>query len=221
MATNPYFNHITEKKEQKLYEDLIIESVQIGGHDVYYIPREDFNVDSILGESFQTTFRVAKPIEVFFTNVESYGGQGDLMTKFGLSIQDDLSFRVSRKRFNEEMGTMRERPREGDLIFIGNINSSKDSFINSIFELTFVETETPWWNLGKSFVYECKTQRFSFNHEKFDTGKSALDSFAKITEDCSSIDTIDNAIGEAINKALEEKQAIIADFSEKNVFGDF
>ena len=46
MATNRYLSQ-SVKSEQSLYEDLIIESIQFYGQDVYYLPREIVNKDKI------------------------------------------------------------------------------------------------------------------------------------------------------------------------------
>lgn len=220
MTTSPYFNHITAKNEQDFFEDFIVESIQIGGHDVYYIPR-DADIDPILGESFQSSFGTYRLIEIFIDNPEQYGGQGDFLSKFGLMIQDDLTLRVSRKRFEEEVGDIRQRPREGDLFFIGDPNDSDDSFMNSIFEITHVSNLTPFWQLGRSAVFEFKAQRFAFGQEKFETGLESVDSlFAELTGD--EANTTPEKITEAAsNTALEEAFSDLANFDEKNPFSVF
>jgi L-ribulose-5-phosphate 3-epimerase UlaE len=59
MATSVYFNNYSVGviNEQRLLEDLIVESIQIMGHDVYYIPRDSYNGDDeIYGEAVNTKF---------------------------------------------------------------------------------------------------------------------------------------------------------------------
>ena len=46
MATNQYFKNKVVS-EQQLYEDIIIEALQMYGQDVYYIPREIINKDQL------------------------------------------------------------------------------------------------------------------------------------------------------------------------------
>jgi hypothetical protein len=213
MTTNPYFNHLKSKPEQSLYESLIIESIKNAGIDVYYIPREYLEIDSILGEPKKSTFNSAFKIEVYLKNVMGYEGQGDLMTKFGLMMQDDASLMISKKRFLELNIPNRIRPREGDLIYIGDPeNNGYGSFTNSFFEITYVEHESPFWQLGKYFVYELKCQLFTYSYEKFNTQNAAIDEI-NTTTNASEIDV-------AINNALETKKATLVDFSEKNPFGD-
>lgn len=213
MATNPYFNHLKSKVEQSFYEDLVIENIKNAGVDVYYIPREYFEIDPILGEPTRSTFNSAYKIEVYFKDVMGYQGQGDLMSKFGLTMQDDTKLEISKKRF-EQLGILdRMRPREGDLIYIGDIeNNGYGSFTNSFFEITYVEHESPFWQVGKYFTYELQCQLFTYSYEKFNTGNAAIDSMNSITNQ-SEIDV-------AINQALKTKEQTLVDFSEKNPFGD-
>ena len=42
MATSPYFNNYNSKAEQRVYEDLIVESIKIMGFDGYYLPNNNY-----------------------------------------------------------------------------------------------------------------------------------------------------------------------------------
>jgi hypothetical protein len=213
MATNPYFNHLKSKTEQSFYEDLVVENIKNTGVDVYYIPREYFEIDSILGEPSRSTFKSAYKIEVYIKDITGYSGQGDLMTKFGLAMDDETRIEISKKRFGQLGIPDRQRPREGDLIYVGDIeNGGYGSFTNSFFEIMYVEHESPFWALGKYFTYELKCKLFTFSYEKFNTGNSAIDTINSITNK-SDIDI-------AINQALQIKEKTLVDFSEKNPFGD-
>ena len=59
MSTNFYFNNFTNSQEQILIEDLVLESIQIYGHDVFYCPRtliekdEVYEEDSLLTNLYQ------------------------------------------------------------------------------------------------------------------------------------------------------------------------
>ena len=59
MATSVYFNNFSPSviNENMLLEDLIVESIQIMGHDVKYLPREVYDqADDVLGESVNSKF---------------------------------------------------------------------------------------------------------------------------------------------------------------------
>jgi hypothetical protein len=100
MPTNVYFDTGT-KPEQHLYEDLMIEQLKIYGQDVYYIPRTLIKEDNLLGEDVLSKFGDAYQIEMYFENVEGYEGEKEIMSKFGLQMQDDATFVVAKRRFEQ------------------------------------------------------------------------------------------------------------------------
>ena len=87
MATNLYFSQ-GRKSEQTLYEDIIIESLKMYGQDVYYVPRELVNRDTIFGDDNTSRFDNAYRIEMYIEGVEGFDGEGDLFAKFGVEIRD-------------------------------------------------------------------------------------------------------------------------------------
>jgi hypothetical protein len=48
MAINPYINLTTNQSEQRLVEDITVELIQGVGQDCIYVPRQYFNIDTIL-----------------------------------------------------------------------------------------------------------------------------------------------------------------------------
>jgi len=168
MATNRYFTQGTAS-EQRLYEDIIIESLKIYGQDVYYIPREIVKRDSIFDDDAVSRFSNAYRIEMYIENVEGFDGEGDLFSKFGVELRDAATFIVARRRWNsavqyyENTGVNQfYRPREGDLIYL--------TLSKSFFEITKVETETPFYQLKDLPVFRIRAELFEYNDEDFDTG---------------------------------------------------
>ena len=177
MPRNVYFSQAV-KSEQNLYEDLIIESLKIYGQDVFYIPRVLVNRDHILGEDPASQFDDAYIIEMYIENIDGFEGSGDLYSKFGLEIQDDVTFVVSRRMWNQSIGKFSDnqispRPQEGDLIFL--------PMTNTFFEIDFVEHEDPFYQLKNLPTYKLKCTKFEYSDEKFDTGIGAIDD--EIAED--------------------------------------
>jgi hypothetical protein len=171
MPRNVYFSQAV-KSEQNLYEDLIIESLGIYGQDVYYIPRTLVNRDNILGEDPASKFDDAYLMEMYIENTEGFEGAGDLYSKFGLEIRDDATFIVSRRRWESRVGVFSSnlvdpRPQEGDLIFL--------PMTNSFFEISFVEDDSPFYQLSNLPVYKMQCSLFEFNDEEFDTGIAEID----------------------------------------------
>jgi len=167
MATNHYFSQVV-KPEQRLYEDIIIESLKIYGQDVYYLPRDIINEDTILGEDVQSRYNSSHRVEMYIENVDGFDGEGDLFTKFGVEIRDEATFIVSRTRWkemvlrydNEMTGT---RPLEGDIIYL--------ELSKSFFKITHVEHESPFYQLSNLPTYKLRCEKFEYSDEDFDTGR--------------------------------------------------
>lgn len=177
MPTNHYFNHFPENitSEQLLVEDLVIESLKIHSMDVYYLPRESRDqIDRLMGEDQLKTFGSAYIIEMYVENVNGMEGEGDLLSKFGLEIRDEMSLLVSRRRFNFTIPTL-TRPREGDIVYI--------PLVQNFFEITFVEHENQqamFYTLGRGrggnvYVYALKMKQFVFSNEQIQTGIEEVD----------------------------------------------
>jgi hypothetical protein len=101
MATNAYFNNFSYGREQDLVEDLTIEAIKIYGHNLKYLPRTLVNVDNAFGEDPASKFEEAIDIEMYIKNVEGFEGEGDLLSRFGLEIRDEMILTVARKRFDQ------------------------------------------------------------------------------------------------------------------------
>lgn len=173
MATSQYFNNFSVATigEQRLMEDVIVESIKIMGHDVWYIPREGFNeTDFLFGENVQSKFERAYQVEMYLANVEGYEGDGDFFSKFGLEIRDTSNFIVSRKSFERYVpSSLAIRPKEGDLVYV--------PLMKKLFEIKFVEEELMFFSLGKRnpYIYELRCELFRYSNESIDTGVDEID----------------------------------------------
>ena len=101
MATNAYFKNFTYGREQDLIEDLTIEAIKVYGHNIKYMPRTIIDLDHLYGEDTLSKFDEAIDIEMYIKNVEGFEGEGDLLSRFGLEIRDQITFTVARKRFDQ------------------------------------------------------------------------------------------------------------------------
>ena len=61
------------------------------GHDVLYLPRQIVEEETILGEDIRSDL-VTYSVEMYLENTEGYDGQDDLVTKFGVDINDNLIY---------------------------------------------------------------------------------------------------------------------------------
>jgi hypothetical protein len=175
-TTNVYFSQGT-RNEQSLIEDLIIESLRIYGNEVMYIPRTLVSKDNILGEDRLSQFKSAFPIEMYFENVDSFGGQGAFIQKFGLMVEQSATLVVARRRWEQFIGrygvsTLPNRPAEGDLIYF--------PLSKGLFEIKFVQHQDPFYQLGKLYVYKLQVELFQYASEFIDTGVPEVDAFESL-----------------------------------------
>ncbi len=174
MPLNPFFLQGSQG-EQRLIQDLINEQVQIYGIEVTYIPRKFVNKQSIIEEIQSSRFEDNFLLEAYVNTYEGYSGAGDVMTKFGVSLRDELTVTISKERFEDfiapflddldfELGS---RPREGDLIYF--------PLGQRLFEVKFVEHEKPFYQLQKNYVYELQCELFEYEDEIIDTSIDEID----------------------------------------------
>ena len=176
MALNPFFLQGSQS-EQRLTQDLINEHLKIFGVEVTYIPRKFVRKQTIIKEVQSSAFDDNFLLEAYVNTFDGYGGQGDIMTKFGVSLRDELTVTISKERFEDFISPFLEadedyelasRPREGDIIFF--------PLGARLFEVKFVEHEDPFYQLGKNYVYQLKCELFEYEDEVIDTGIDVIDS---------------------------------------------
>ena len=179
MPRNVYFSQGTTG-EQNLYEDITIEGLKIYGHDAYYIPRKIVNEDSLFNEDQLSSFGSSYMIEAYVANVDGYEGEGDLLSKFGLEIKDQVTLVIANRRWEQLIGrhvasdtdldrTVTRRPMEGDLIYL--------PFAKGLFEITFVEAEDPFYQLQNLPTFQLKCELFKYSGEDIDTGVDIIDTY--------------------------------------------
>ena len=171
MPRNVYFSQQV-KSEQTVYEDLVVESLKIFGQDAYYMPRTLLTRDDVLGEQKGSSFNDAYLIEAYIEDSDGFTGAGDLYSKFGLEIRDEVNFIISRRQWERFVGVFNNdvtatAPQEGDVIFL--------PLSNSFFEINFVEDEQPFYQLSNVPVYKLQCAMFEYNDEDIETGYDFID----------------------------------------------
>lgn len=176
MALNPFFLQ-GSPNEQRLIQELINEQLKIYGVEVIYIPRKFVRKETILKEISSSKFNDNFAIEAYLNTYDGYSGQGDLLTKFGVSLKDEVTLTISKERFEDFISPfldensseieLASRPREGDLVYF--------PLGQRLFEVKFVEHEQPFYQLGKLYVYEIKCELFEYEDEVLDTTIDEID----------------------------------------------
>lgn len=246
MPTNFYFQSgLTSgtTNEQRLVEDLVIESLKIYGQDIYYLPRTQVATDNIFDEDTLSQFNQAYPLEMYIQNVDGFEGQGDLFTKFGIEIRDQATFVLSKRRWEQLVDTsggtfaLDARPAEGDLLFF--------PLTGSMFEIKLVDFQNPFYQLSKINVFNLQCETFEYSSEVINTGIEVIDNIYEeqnidmflfqflqedgtllLQEDNTSIILEDYALTKSTERTdntdfiTENEADDIIDFSEINPFGE-
>jgi hypothetical protein len=180
MATSSYFNNYNSKyNEQRLVEDLIVESIKIMGFDAHYLPiNNEQDRDLLYGEDPVKHFKTSFSVEMYLSSDPmDYIGQKDIFTKFGLEIKDDVNVIVSRRAFEERVlqnpDNHFSRPREGDLVYIPFLNGTGE-----LYEIKFAEQSKDFHMLGRTnpYFYELSLEKFKYSQEVIATGIPDIDS---------------------------------------------
>jgi hypothetical protein len=165
MALNPFFLQ-GSGSEQNLIQQLVNEQLKIFGVEVSYLPQKFIKKETILREVTASKFDDNFSIEAYISNFDGYAGSGDILSKFGMNLKDELTLIISKERFEDFISPflsitsldeiiVSSRPREGDLIYF--------PLGNRLFEIKFVEHEQPFYQLGKTYVYELKCELFEYS----------------------------------------------------------
>jgi len=172
---NPFFLN-GSSGEQNLIQSLVNEQLKMYGIEIYYIPRRYLKKNTVIKEVIQSEFTSAYPIEAYVDNYDGYGGQGTLLSKFGIQNNDDLTLIVSKERYETYITPLTEnlpnielasRPKEGDLIYF--------PLGDRLFEIKYVEHEQPFYQLQKNYVYQLRCELFRYEDEVLDTGVETID----------------------------------------------
>lgn len=171
MALNPYISSRV-KSERDLYENMVIEAIKMYGINVKYLPRKTIEEDKLLNEDIVSRFDSAYTVEVYVETVDGFEGDGRLFSKFGLEIRDQATVVVAKRRWDKEVGMFVDsnnpvRPSEGDLIFI--------PMSKSMFEVRFVEHESPFYQLQNVPCYRLQIELFEYRNEAIRTGDDFAD----------------------------------------------
>lgn len=178
MATSQYFNNYNSRyTEQRLVEDLIVESIKIMGFDGYYLPNDNDQArDLIYGEDPVKKFTSAFPVEFYLSEALNYTGEKEFFSKFGLEIKNHTKVIISKRSFAQRVPQNSfQRPREGDLVYVPFLNGTGE-----LYEITFADQDKDFHTLGRviPYFYELHLEKFKFSSELLATGVSEIDETA-------------------------------------------
>jgi len=174
MATSQYFNNYNSLSEQRVIEDIIVESIKIMGFDAFYCANNNDEArDLLYGEDPVRKFQTAFPLELYLSDSTEYLGEKEFFSKFGLEIKNNVNVILSKRTFTQRVPQNSfTRPREGDLIYIPFLNGTGE-----LFEIKFVNQTKDFFMLGRKYpyFYELEMEKFKYSQESISTGITDID----------------------------------------------
>lgn len=203
MAVNPYFKLYQNgnANEQALVDKFVEESIQMFGLDVVYLPRTLQKEDTLFHEDILSSFTQTFTIEGYIESLDQFGGEGDMISQFGMKINDQLNLMFAQNRFNTVVG---HSPKEGDLVYF--------PLSKTVWEIKFTENEEQFYPLGTLPAYKVKLELFDYSGEDLATGIAEVDAIQT---------DYNNGLGDAFagNTDIQTEGNAILDFTEQNPFG--
>jgi hypothetical protein len=141
------------------------------GQDILYMPRRIIGENTVIKEVVASKFDDSFRIEAYLMNFDGFGGNGDLLSKFGVRSNDEINLIISKERYDDFISPLLKlwpkderkiayRPQEGDLIWF--------PLDESLFEIKYVEGKKPFYQLNNLYVYELRCERFEYEDEIID-----------------------------------------------------
>jgi len=203
-----YFTDFTRKRTTDVYQSVYSDAINLFGLPIYYLPMDTYaesDVDGIWGEVINRDYSNVYGMRMISEDQANMAGGGDMFSKFGVDLTDDITLFITRKEFIERItgddirviddddetvpDTDDTRPKISDLIYI--------PMWKSMFEITFVEEwenlmigNRSWWKLICKKYKVRQRDIIDMDATGFDTTKD--NELPDMTEDISTIDSVDD-----------------------------
>ena len=185
MPLSPFFLN-GSPSEQRLVQDLVNEHLQLFGQDVLYLPRKINNQNTVIREITASKFDDSFRLEAYLVNVDGFGTPSDVLTKFGVRDQDEVTLVVSKERYDDFIAPFMklfpeserlnaQTPNEGDLIYL--------PLDNALFEIKYIERKVPFYQLNELFMYEFRCEIFEPEDEVIDLPDGLTDKNGEDVDD--------------------------------------
>lgn len=176
-TTNPHFQLYEHEETQRLYDDLVAETIEVHGYDCYYVPRRLVDFDDVYFEDAQSKFDTAYQIPLYFKSWQGFEGNEALMTSFGIEVQVQLVMTMARIHWEHNVEQTESdngiyRPREGDLIYIPKLDYRT-------YEIKFVDQHPHFYQHGYENQFDLTIELFRYSGEILDTGITEIDCMQK------------------------------------------
>lgn len=208
--------------EQDLIESLIVESIAIYGHSIFYCPRTLVKKDDIYGEDTLSEYNAAYSTDMYIRSYDAYEGDGSFLSKFNLEIRDQIRFVVANRTFSRDIGNFDSmvRPREGDLIY--------SPMMKRLFIIKYVDNKPVFYQMGALQMFELTCEVFEYSNESLNTGIPEIDaietqySFAGAGNTVISNTAYESALSDvyATNQEFQDEGDDIVDWTHIDPFSE-
>ena len=185
MPLSPFFLN-GSPSEQRLVQDLVNEHLKLFGQDVLYLPRKIINQNTVIREITASKFDDSFRLEAYLVNTDGFGTPSDVLTKFGVREQDEVTLVVSKERYDDFITPFINQfpegerasavsPQEGDLIYL--------PLDNALFEIKYIERKVPFYQVNELFMYEFRCEIFEPEDEVVDLPDGLTDKNGEDVDD--------------------------------------
>ncbi len=177
-TTNPHFDNYQYDEWQNVHSELVAESIEQSGVDMYYMPRRrSDSFDEIYYEDTQSVFDTAYQIPIYIKSSENFLGGDAMMSQFGIEVRLQLILTIARIHFDNNVSDNEPdvyRPREGDLIHI-------PPFDHRTYEIKYVDVHPNFYQHGHKPMYDLTVEVWEYGNEELSTGIPEVDCLQKKT----------------------------------------
>jgi hypothetical protein len=235
LPKSTFFDQYDPSLEQETLEDLIVESIEVYGDEIVYVPRTLNSYDEVYGEDDTSVYERAFTTVAYLRSFDGPVPGGNVMSKFGIELREQLTFTIARRTFAEDVGrhVSATRPNEGDVVYF--------PLSKRCYQVKFVDNLELYYPLGKLYSWKLECELFEYSSERFDTGireidaiqdkYTAVSSFASlldedgvplVTEDLDYLvmegGTIDDTLSIDASDEIQVESDTFIDFTEEDPF---
>jgi hypothetical protein len=237
------FQGASNLPQSQFYQSVFTDAIDSYGIDVFYLPLADFNndttqtghvynddnIDAIWGEIRTRKYDKTFGMRMIAEDMMQLGGQGDMFSKFGLQVFDDMTLFITRKEFQERitgeeidlfdgqnltvnedthdmaLGTV--SPKVGDLVFI-------PMWKESVYEITHVEDEE-YMILGHRAFWKLIVKKYIVSPEEYiDITDTTDDNAAENNENTLSVADVVNTINDLDDRQRDKVNSFETDTTQ-------
>ena len=165
---------------------MVNEHLQLFGQDILYLPRKIINQNTVIREITASKFDDSFRLEAYLVNTDGFGTPSDVLTKFGVREQDEVTLVVSKERYDDFITPFINQfpegerasavsPQEGDLIYL--------PLDNALFEIKYIERKVPFYQVNELFMYEFRCEIFEPEDEVVDLPDGLTDKNGEDVDD--------------------------------------